>query len=63
MVLFAGHASAYDANDPSNCNGVDWDETRILAVSKVIADPRVNFIKSPYDDDFKAKHAARNRTL
>jgi hypothetical protein len=52
-VLMAGSASAYDAYDPSNCNGVDWDDKRTLVVSKV-ARPQVNFIKSPYDDDFKA---------
>ncbi len=53
-VLTAGSASAYDANDPHNCNGVDWDDKRALVVSKVIARPHINFIKSPYDDDFKA---------
>jgi hypothetical protein len=53
-VLFAGPASAYDAYDQNNCNGVDWDDKRALAVSKVTARPRVNFIKSPYGDDFKA---------
>src|SRR5262249_44750950 len=26
-----------------------------LVVSKVIARPRINFLKSPYDDDFKAE--------
>ena len=54
-MLAASPASAYDAEDPANCNGVDWDDTRVLVVSKVIATPRVNFIKSPYDDDFKAE--------
>ena len=53
-VLIAGSASAYDAYDSNNCNGVDWDDKRALVVSKVTAHPRVNFIKSPYDDDFKA---------
>jgi hypothetical protein len=53
-VFFAGSASAYDAHDPNNCNGVEWDNNRALVVSKVTAHPRVNFIKSPYDDDFKA---------
>jgi hypothetical protein len=53
-VLFAGSALAYDADDPNNCNGVDWDDKRALVVSKVTASPRVNFIKSPYDDDFTA---------
>jgi hypothetical protein len=47
-------ASAYDANDPANCNGIAWDEMRPLIVAKVVAQPRVNFVKSPYDDDFKA---------
>jgi hypothetical protein len=54
-VLFAGSASAYDANDPGNCLGADWDDSRALVVSKVTAEPRINFIKSPYDDDFKAE--------
>ena len=46
--------TSYDPYDPRNCNGVDWDDTRILTVAKVTAKPHVNFIKSPYDDDFKA---------
>jgi len=54
VVLSAGPASAYDAYDPHNCNGIEWTGTRTLVASKVIAKPRVNFIKSPYDDDFKA---------
>jgi hypothetical protein len=53
-AFFANSASAYDARDTGNCNGVDWDDNRVLVVSKVTANPRVNFIKSPYDDDFKA---------
>ena len=53
-VLMAGPASAYDAYDPNNCNGVDWDDQRPQVVQKVIAGPRVHFIKSPYDDDFTA---------
>jgi hypothetical protein len=53
-VLFVGFASAYDPHDPNNCNGVDWDDRRALTVSKVTAHPRVNFLKSPYDDDFTA---------
>jgi len=53
-VLIAGSASAYDAYDPNNCNGVHWDDKRALVVQKVTAHPRINFIKSPYDDDFKA---------
>src|SRR5207302_10989500 len=54
-VLIAGSASAYDPYDPHNCNGFDWDDKRALVVQKVTAKPRVNFIKSPYDDDFKAE--------
>ncbi|MDR3422959.1 MAG: hypothetical protein P4L80_17220 [Xanthobacteraceae bacterium] len=53
-ILIAGSASAYDAYDPSNCNGVDWDDKRVLVVQKVTTHTRVNFIKSQYDDDFKA---------
>jgi hypothetical protein len=52
-VVLSRQASAYDANDPANCNGAEWDELA-LTVSKVTAEPRVNFIKSPYDDDFTA---------
>ncbi len=55
IILSAESASAYDAYDPNNCNGVDWDDKRALAVARVTAQPRVNFIKSPYDDDFKAE--------
>jgi hypothetical protein len=47
-------AAAYDANDPANCNGIGWDDVRPLDVAEVVAQPRVNFVKSPYDDDFKA---------
>nr|WP_041756057.1 hypothetical protein [Bradyrhizobium sp. ORS 278] len=47
-------ASAYDAYDPANCNGIGWDDARPLAVAEISASPRVNFVKSPYDDDFKA---------
>lgn len=54
-IFFAGSASAYDANDPRNCEGVKWDNNHPIVVSKVTADPRVNFIKSPYDDDFQAR--------
>lgn len=54
-VVIAGSASAYDAYDPNNCNGVDWNDKRALVVSQVIARPRINFIKSPYDDDFNAR--------
>jgi hypothetical protein len=54
-VLSATTAQAYDAYDPANCNGVDWSDKQTLVVSKVTAAPRVNFVKSPYDDDFKAE--------
>jgi hypothetical protein len=54
VVLMAGPAAAYDAYDPNNCNGVEWDDKRPQRVQKVIAAPRVQFIKSPYDDDFTA---------
>ncbi|HKS19191.1 MAG TPA: hypothetical protein VJS63_08285 [Bradyrhizobium sp.] len=53
-ALCAGPASAYDPSDPANCNGVAWGDKAALVVSKVTAKPRVNFVKSPYDDDFKA---------
>jgi hypothetical protein len=54
-VLFTGTAPAYDPYDPNNCIGAEWDDNRALVLSKVTAHPRVNFIKSPYDDDFKAE--------
>jgi hypothetical protein len=54
-LLTAGSASAYDPYDPRNCNGIEWDEARTLVVQKVTATPRVNFIKSPYDDELKAE--------
>ncbi len=53
-VVLARSASAYDAYDPANCNGASWDDKRPVTVSKVTARPRVNFVKSPYDDDFTA---------
>jgi hypothetical protein len=52
--LFAAPASAYDAEDPKNCNGVGWDNKSPWVIARVTAKPRVNFVKSPYDDDFKA---------
>lgn len=55
IVLMAQPAAAYDAEDPANCNGIEWDNERPLVVSKVAASPRVNFVKSPYDDEFKAE--------
>src|SRR5262245_56566980 len=54
-VLFAESATAYDALDPNNCNGAEWDDTLNPIVSRVSAQPRVNCIKSPYDDDFRAE--------
>jgi hypothetical protein len=48
-------AAAYVAEDPANCSGPDWDDAQPLTVAKVTASPRVNFVKSPYDDDFKAE--------
>jgi hypothetical protein len=54
VLLLATSASAYDANDPANCVGAEWDDAHPLAVAKVTARERVNFVKSPYDDDFKA---------
>lgn len=53
-LLAVTPAAAYDANDPANCNGIGWDDARPLTVGKVSAQARVNFVKSPYDDDFKA---------
>ena len=53
-LLSATAAAAYDANDPANCNGIGWDDARPLTVAKVNGTRRVNFVKSPYDDDFKA---------
>ncbi|CCD92507.1 conserved exported hypothetical protein [Bradyrhizobium sp. ORS 375] len=53
-VLTATSAAAYDAYDPANCNGIGWDDARPLTVASVSGAQRVNFVKSPYDDDFKA---------
>ena len=53
-AVLARAASAYDAYDPANCNGADFDDKLAFTVSKVTAQPRVNFVKSPYDDDFTA---------
>ncbi len=60
-VFIAGPALAYDANDPHNCNGVEWNDKRAQIVARVIAKPRINFVKSPYDDDFTAS-ACPNET-
>jgi hypothetical protein len=54
LVGPASAQAAYDPNDPNNCVGIDWDDKRVVVVSKVTAHLRVNFIKSPYDDDFTA---------
>jgi hypothetical protein len=54
-VLTAGSASAYDPDDPRNCIGFEWDDKRAVVVQKVTAKPRINFIKSPYDDNLKAE--------
>jgi hypothetical protein len=69
-AVLVRQASAYDAYDPANCNGAEWDDKLALTVSKVTARPRVNFIKSPYDDDFTAaacpaatKACRKNATL
>jgi hypothetical protein len=53
-LLFATSAFAYDANDPANCVGTEWDDAHPLVVARVTAREHVNFVKSPYDDDFKA---------
>lgn len=47
-------SDSYHPNDVRNCIGVDWDDKHALTLAKVTASPRVNFVKSPYDDDFKA---------
>ena len=52
-AAMAPNASAYNAYDPANCNGADWDEKRALTVSSVTG-RRLHFVKSPYDDDFTA---------
>ncbi|WP_257167804.1 hypothetical protein [Bradyrhizobium sp. SRS-191] len=53
-LLAVTAAAAYEADDPANCNGVGWDDARPLTMARVIGQPRANFVKSPYDDDFKA---------
>jgi hypothetical protein len=54
-VACFGSASAYDPYDLNNCNGAGWVDEHAMVVAMVMARPRVNFIKSPYDDDFKAE--------
>src|SRR5262245_33124594 len=54
-VMWSGSASAYDPYDPNNCNGAGWMDEHATVVATVTARPRVNFVKSPYDDDFKAE--------
>jgi len=52
-VLSTTTAWASDGTDPTHCTGLDWSDKQALVVSK-IASSRVNFIKSSYDDNFKA---------
>jgi hypothetical protein len=54
-VVLSGPASAYDPYDPNNCNGAAWSDEHAMVVAKVTSHPRVNFVKSPYDDNFKAE--------
>ncbi len=56
VAVIAGSCAAARAEDDQqrNCNGVDWNDKQPLIVSKVTGPPRVNFVKSGYDDDFKA---------
>jgi hypothetical protein len=53
--LFVGSAMAYNPYDPKNCNGVDWDDKKPLVAARVTGASRIHFIKSTYDDDFKAE--------
>jgi hypothetical protein len=54
-VVCSGSALAYDPYDPNNCNGASWKDEHAMVIAKVTRRPRVNFVKSPYDDDFKAE--------
>jgi hypothetical protein len=42
------------AYDPRNCNGVEWDDNDTLALARVTAGPRVNFVRSPQDREAAA---------
>lgn len=53
--LLGGPARAYDPYDPANCNGAGWSDQHPMVVARVTARPRVQLVKSPYDDDFKAE--------
>jgi len=55
LVLLSGSGWGYDPYDSRNCNGVGWDDERAMVVAKVTARPHVNYVKSPYDDDFNAE--------
>jgi hypothetical protein len=59
--LFVGRAMAYDAYDPKNCNGIDWDDKKPLVAASVTRVSRVHFIKSTYDDDFKAESCPNDK--
>jgi hypothetical protein len=52
-ALWTGAALAETAN-PNDCLGAEWNDASPLAVANVVAQPRVNLIKSPYDDEGKA---------
>ena len=60
-ILRATSAAAYDAYDPANCSGADWDAEHALIVSKVAASPRVNFVKSPMTIISRPRAARRPR--
>src|SRR5258708_7201697 len=53
-AVLGGTGAAYEADGPANWKGADFGDKLAFTVSKVTAQPRVNFVKSPYDDDFTA---------
>ena len=50
FVLSSGASQTVAETDPRDCLGIDLDAKRPLLVSRIGANPRVNFIKSGWED-------------
>jgi hypothetical protein len=50
LTLITLSAPAFAESGEADCNGIDFDVKRPLAVAKVTAKPRVHYVKSAWDD-------------
>src|SRR5262245_62670425 len=50
LLACAATSPALAEADPGDCLGVDYDAKRPLAVAKVVAAPRAQFVKSHWED-------------